>query len=46
VWLQFLPGFEWIAWRSVLPGTAETFGYGWYVALVFARLYTYFQRAV
>ncbi len=42
IWLQFLPGFEWMSWGSYFLGLAETFVYGWYVALVFAPLYNHF----
>ena len=36
---QLLPGFRWISWRSVLLGLIETYGYGWYVALIGVPLY-------
>jgi hypothetical protein len=38
----FLPGFEWLSWHSFLLGLVESFGYGWYIALVFAPLYNVF----
>jgi hypothetical protein len=38
-WLQFLPGFTWLTWPSVLLGLAESVAYGWYVALVFVPLF-------
>jgi hypothetical protein len=41
-WLQFLPGFTWLTWQSFLLGLAETFAYGWYVALVFVPLFNFF----
>ena len=34
-----LPGFQWISWTSVLLGLIETYGYGWYVALIWVPLY-------
>jgi hypothetical protein len=37
-----LPGFELLSWPSFFLGLAESFGYGWYIALVFAPLYNYF----
>ncbi|TXL73215.1 hypothetical protein FHP25_22110 [Vineibacter terrae] len=37
----FLPGFNLLSWPSFLLGLAESFGYGWYVALVFAPLYNF-----
>ncbi len=41
-WLRFLPGFTWLSWPSFFLGLAETFAYGWYVALVFGPLYNFF----
>lgn len=41
-WLEFLPGFTWLTWPSVFLGAAESFGFGWYIALVFAPLYNVF----
>jgi hypothetical protein len=38
----FLPGFELLDWRSFLLGLVESFGYGWYVALIFGPLYNFF----
>lgn len=38
-WLQFLPGFTWLTWPSLLLGLAESVAYGWYVALVFVPLF-------
>lgn len=38
----FLPGFELLSWQSFFLGLAESFGYGWYVALVFGPLYNFF----
>lgn len=38
----FLPGFELLTWRSFFLGLIESFGYGWYVALVFGPLYNFF----
>lgn len=35
----FLPGFELLDWPNFVLGLVESFGYGWYVALVFAPLY-------
>lgn len=39
VWLKLLPGFEWISWRSFLLGLVESYGYGWYFALIWVPLY-------
>lgn len=37
-----LPGFVLLTWRSFLLGLIESFGWGWYVSLVFGPLYNYF----
>lgn len=41
-WLRLLPGFTWISWPSFFLGLAESFAYGWYIALVFGPLYNFF----
>ena len=41
-WRKLLPGFEWISWQSYFIGLAESYGYGWYFALVWAPLYNFF----
>lgn len=41
-WLRLLPGFSWLSWPSFFLGLAESFGYGWYIALVFGPLYNFF----
>jgi len=38
----FLPGFELLSWPSFLLGLVESFGYGWYIALIFGPLYNFF----
>ena len=38
-----LPGFELLTFRSFLLGLAESFGWGWYVSLIFGPLYNYFS---
>jgi hypothetical protein len=38
----FLPGFTLLTWPSFLLGLVESFGYGWYVALIFGPIYNYF----
>jgi len=40
----FLPGFELLSWRSFFLGLAESFIWGWYIALVFGPLYNFFVR--
>jgi len=39
---MLLPGFSWITWPSFVLGLAWAFGYGWYVALVFAPIHNFF----
>ena len=41
-WMKLLPGFTWLTWPSFLLGLVESFGYGWYVALIFGPLFNYF----
>jgi cytochrome c biogenesis protein CcdA len=41
-WRKLLPGFEWISWQSFGLGLAESYGYGWYFALIWVPLYNYF----
>lgn len=41
-WLRLLPGFTWLSWPSFFLGLAESFAYGWYVALVLGPLYNFF----
>ncbi|MEQ1871517.1 MAG: DUF5676 family membrane protein [Vicinamibacterales bacterium] len=38
-WQALLPGFTWISWSSFLLGLLESYGYGWYVALIWVPLY-------
>tara|TARA_R110001592_G_scaffold85502_6_gene252763 strand:- start:2565 stop:2825 length:261 start_codon:yes stop_codon:yes gene_type:complete len=39
VWLQLLPGFEWISWKSFFLGIVESYFYGWFIALVWGPIY-------
>ena len=41
-WMRFLPGFTWLSWPSFALGLAESYAYGWYVALVFGPLFNFF----
>ena len=41
-WQKLLPGFEWISWRSFLLGLIESYGYGWFVTLIWVPLYNVF----
>ena len=38
----FLPGFKLLTWTSFFLGFVESFGWGWYIALIFAPLYNFF----
>lgn len=38
----FLPGFRLLDWPSFFIGLAESFAYGWYVALIFGPLFNFF----
>lgn len=40
-WLPLLPGVSWISWPSFGLGLVETFGYGWFVALVAGSAFNY-----
>lgn len=42
-WQDLLPGFKWISWKSFFIGFAESYGYGWYFALIWAPLYNLFS---
>ena len=42
----FLPGFELLSWRSFCLGMAESFIWGWYIALVFGSLYNFISRRI
>ena len=39
----FLPGFELLTLRSFCLGLAESFFWGWFVALIFGPLYNFFS---
>lgn len=41
-WQKLLPGFEWLSWQSFFIGLVESYGYGWYFALVWVPLYNVF----
>ena len=43
VWQSLLPGFTWISWRSFALGIVESYGYGWFVALIWVPLYNVFN---
>jgi cytochrome c biogenesis protein CcdA len=41
-WQKLLPGFQWISWKSFLLGLVESYGYGWFFALIWVPLYNVF----
>ena len=41
-WQALLPGFSWISWSSFFIGVVESYGYGWYLALIWVPLYNVF----
>jgi 2TM family of unknown function (DUF5676) len=41
-WFKLLPGFQWLSWSSFLLGLVESYGYGWYIALIWVPLYNVF----
>lgn len=45
-WLKLLPGFEWLSWRTFLLGLVESFGYGWFIALIWVPLYNVFLLGI
>ncbi len=40
----FLPGFELLIWQGFVIGLAESYAWGWYIALVLGTLYNFFAR--
>jgi hypothetical protein len=41
-WEQLLPGFTWLTPWSFFLCLGESYGYGWYVALIWVPLYNVF----
>lgn len=41
-WQRLLPGFTWLSWSSFCVGIVESYGYGWFVALIWVPLYNVF----
>ena len=39
VWQRLLPGFHWLTWKSFVLGLIESYGYGWYFALIWIPIY-------
>jgi len=46
VWRTLLPGFEWLSWRSFFLGLLESWGYGWFFALIWVPIYNFFAARV
>lgn len=42
----FLPGFTLLSWPDFFLGLIESFGWGWYAALVFGPLYNFFAARI
>ncbi len=42
VWQKLLPGFTGINWSSFFIGLIESYGYGWYIALIWVPIYNVF----
>lgn len=42
-WQALLPGFTWISWPSFFLGVVESYGYGWFVTLIWVPLYNVFS---
>ena len=40
-WLRLLPGFEWLSWKSFFLGLLESYGYGWFFALIWVPIYNF-----
>ncbi len=40
-WLSLLPGFVWITWPHFLLGLVESYGYGWYITLIWVPVYNF-----
>ena len=40
----FLPGFELLSWQGFAIGLAESYAWGWYIALLIGALYNFFAR--
>ena len=38
-WQSLLPGFQWISLSSFCLGALESYGYGWYIALIWVPIY-------
>ncbi len=43
-WQVFLPGFRWLSWGDFFLGLVESYGYGWYFALIWGAVYNFSVR--
>lgn len=39
---DLMPGFTWITWPSFFIGLVWSFGFGWYIAALFAPIHNFF----
>ena len=39
VWQDLLPGFQGLNWKSFAIGLAESYIFGWYIALIWVPIY-------
>jgi 2TM family of unknown function (DUF5676) len=42
----FLPGFELLSWRAFFLGLAESYAWGWYIAVGFGLIYNFVASRV
>ena len=42
-WQRLLPGFEWLSWGDFMLGLVESYGYGWYFAIIWVPVYNFFS---
>jgi hypothetical protein len=45
-WIRLLPGVEWLDLESFLLGLVESYGYGWFIVLIWVPLYNVFLLGV
>lgn len=45
-WLGLLPNFVWLTWESFIVGLVESYGYGWFLALIWVPLYNAFLLGI
>lgn len=43
-WQALLPGFKWLSGPDFFIGLIESYGYGWYFALIWVPLYNFFSN--